>query len=322
MRHTISAGIAVVALSASAATATARVDRPNAVPIIMTIGPAIATQPAIRETTRLPAGDNVVWAMGDIAECDGRANDDAVANLLKGTQGPILLLGDLAYQTGSVAEFRDCFDPAWGPVRSRWRPVPGNHEYGTTNAAGYYSYFGAAAADPTKGYYSYDVAGWHIVALNSNCGHIGGCDAGSPQEQWLRADLAQHPVACTLAYWHHPRFSSGEHRSDPTYTALWQALYDAGADVVLNGHDHNYERFAPQTPTGVADPTRGLREFVVGTGGAGLRVVGARAANSELQDDTTYGSLALTLQAGSYAWQFVRAAGSGTLSDAGSGTCH
>jgi acid phosphatase type 7 len=286
------------------------------------IGPATASQRAIRETPTIPSGDNVVWALGDIAECDGKANDDAVGKFLQGTVGPILLLGDIAYQSGSLAELQNCFDPAWGPLRPRWRPVPGNHEYTTPDAAGYYTYFGAAAADPTQGYYSYEVAGWHVVALNSNCGRVGGCQVGSPQEKWLRADLAAHPVACTLAYWHHPRFSSGEHRSNPAYTDLWQALYDAGAEIVLNGHDHNYERFAPQTPTGVYDFERGLREFVVGTGGANLRVIDSTAPNSQLHDDTTFGPLALTLQPGSYKWQFVRVAGVGTLDDRGTGICH
>ena len=163
-------------------------------------------------------------------------------------------------------------------------------------------------------------ARWHLIALNSNCSEVGGCDAGSPQEEWLRDDLAAHPAACTLAYWHHPRFSSGSHGSDSTYTAFWQALYDAGADVVLSGHDHDYERFAAQTPSGDRDSRRGLRQFVVGSGGKGLRRFSTIRANSEARDATSLGVLELTLGAGAYAWRFRPAVGSFT--DSGSTRCH
>ena len=210
------------------------------------------------------------------------------------------------------------------------RPAPGNHEYQTGggtncdtsgNAAGYYGYFGPAAGDPAKGYYSYDLGDWHLVALNSECGKAQGCGAGSPQEQWLRADLAAHEHACTLAYWHRPLFSSGEHRGFADVRPLWQALYDAGADVVLSGHDHDYERFAPQTAAGAADAARGIRLFVVGTGGRHLRAFGATAANSQVRDSTSFGVLRLTLRPTSYDWQFVPAAGS-AFTDSGSTACH
>ena len=171
-----------------------------------------------------------------------------------------------------------------------------------------------------RGYYSYEVGGWHVVALNSNCAAVGGCGAGSPQEQWLRADLAAHPASCTLAYWHHPRFSSGEHGSDPTYTAFWQALYDANADLVLVGHDHDYERFAPQTADGTRDLARGIREFVVGSGGKNLRAFPQVRANSEARDVTSLGVLELTLGSGAYEWRFRPAVGS--YSDSGSASCH
>ena len=166
----------------------------------------------------------------------------------------VLLLGDIQYEDGAYSKFLASYDPSWGRVKSITKPAPGNHEYQSGSAADYYRYFGAAAGDPAKGYYSYDLGGWHLVALNSNCSFVGGCGAGSPQEQWLRADLAAHPASCTLAYWHHPRFSSGAHGSDATYTAFWQALYDANAEVVLVGHDHDYERFAPQTSERRARP--------------------------------------------------------------------
>ena len=211
-------------------------------------------------------------------------------------------------------------------MKSITRPVPGNHEYNngsgtdcdpTGNAAGYYGYFGAAAGDPTKGYYSYNVGGWHLIALNSNCSNVGGCGANSAQVQWLRQDLAANPAKCTLAYWHHPLFTSGEYSPGITSVRpLFQALYDYDADVVLNGHDHNYERFAPQTANGVSDTTRGVRQFIVGTGGKSLYSPQTPIANSDVRNNSAYGVLKLTLHQISYEWEFVPAAGS-SFSDAG-----
>jgi len=205
-------------------------------------------------------------------------------------------------------------------VKSLTRPAPGNHEYGTPRAAAYFRYFGAAAGDPARGYYGFDVGAWHVVVLNSNCGAVGGCGAGSPQERWLRADLAATRATCTLAFWHHPRFSSGAHGSDPTYTAFWQALYEASADVVLVGHDHDYERFAPQTARGGLALVRGIREFVVGTGGKGVRPFSTSRPNSEARNATTLGVLELTLGRDAYAWRFRAAVGS--FRDRGSTACH
>jgi hypothetical protein len=199
--------------------------------------------------------------------------------------------------------------------------VPGNHEYNTANASGYFSYFGNRTSPP--GYYSFDIGSWHLVALNSNCSAVGGCGTGSPQAQWLRADLAAHPNACTLAYWHHPLFNSGaEHGgTDTTYTAFWQALYDANADVVLVGHEHVYERFAPQTPSGALDQARGIRQFTVGTGGKSLYRFGGILANSQVRSDDTFGVLKIALNPTSYDWQFVPEAGK-TFTDNGSTSCH
>jgi hypothetical protein len=259
----------------------------------------------------------VLIAVGDIASCNSDG-DEATAALVRGIPGTIAALGDLGYEDGKPEEFRKCYDPTWGAFKDRTRPTPGNHDYRTAGAAGYFGYFGAAADVPPFGYYSYDLGAWHIVALNSMISKA----KGSPQERWLRADLSSHPAACTLAYLHHARFSSGAiHGSDVRVQPIWQALYEAGADVVLGAHDHHYERFAPQRPDGTADSARGLREFVVGTGGRSHYPEGPRQPNSEVYDNTTFGVLVLTLKDGGYTWEFVPVAG-GTFHDSGSGTCH
>jgi len=264
-----------------------------------------------------PPGDVVFVGAGDIASCSS-SGDEATANLLDAIDGTVFALGDLAYDNGTATEFTNCYNPTWGRHKARTKPAPGNHEYNTAGATGYYGYFGASAGDPAKGYYSYDLGDWHIVVLNSNITRT----AGSVQEQWLRADLAANTKTCTLAYWHHPRFSSSSvHGNDTSVQPFWQALYDLNADVVLVGHDHSYERFAPQTPTGAADSTRGIREFVVGTGGRSHYAIGTVKANSQVYNGDTWGVLKLTLSAVSYAWQFIPVAG-GTFTDSGTGTCH
>ncbi len=253
---------------------------------------------------------------GDIASCSSEG-DEATANLLDNIPGLVFTTGDNAYPSGATSEFLDCYDPSWGRHKARTYPSAGNHDYGTGGAAGYYSYFGPVAGDPDKGYYSYDLSSWHIVVLNSNIR----VSAGSDQEQWLRADLAAHPVACTLAYWHHPRFSSGDvHGSDAKMQPLWQALYDYGADVVLAGHEHNYERFALQDPQGNADPVRGMREFVIGSGGRSHYPITNPIANSEIYNTDTYGVLKLVLHPGSYSWEFIPEPGE-TFTDSGTAPC-
>jgi len=238
--------------------------------------------------------------------------------LLDAIAGTVFALGDNAYVSGTATEYANCYDPTWGRHKARTKPAPGNHDYATAGAAGYFGYFGAVAGDPTKGYYSYDLGDWHVIALNSNLS----MSVGSTQEQWLAADLAASTKSCTLAYWHHPRFSSGTtHGSDSRSQAIWQDLYNAGAELIVVGHEHNYERFAPQTPAGVADPARGIREFVAGTGGESHYPFGTPIANSEVRNSTTFGVLKLTLSAGAYSWAFVPVAGS-TFTDSGSGTCH
>jgi acid phosphatase type 7 len=269
-----------------------------------------------------PSNDPVLVGAGDIASCSS-SGDEATANLLDNIAGTVVTLGDNAYTNGSATDYTNCYGPSWGRHLSRTRPSPGNHEYNTLNATGYFGYFGAAAGDPSKGYYSYDLGAWHIIVLNSNssCTTIS-CAAGSAQDTWLRADLAAHANVCTLAYWHHPRFNSGaSHGNNTAVSNFWDALYLYGADVILNGHEHVYERFAPQTPAAVADPTSGIRQFTVGTGGASHYTFGTIQPNSEARNGTTYGVLKLTLHATSYDWQFVPVAG-GTFTDSGSGTCH
>jgi acid phosphatase type 7 len=245
-----------------------------------------------------------------VADIIGQVNPDAV-----------LTLGDTQYEENTLEQFMASYDLSWGKYKSLTYPAVGNHEYLTADAAGYYSYFGSAAGDPSKGYYSYDLGAWHMVVLNSNCNEVGGCEADSPQGQWLKADLAAHPTTCTLAYWHHPRFSSGHHGSDAGYVDFWETLQQASAELVLVGHDHNYERFAPQDASGNADPEHGLRQFVVGTGGKGLRPFESTQANSEVRNSEVYGVLKLTLEPSSYDWEFVPEAGA-TFTDVGSSSCH
>jgi acid phosphatase type 7 len=289
------------------------------------------------------AADPVIAAAGDIA-CDPSSSNfnggNGTANncrmkytsdlLLDPAISSVLLLGDNQYYCGGYQAWLQSYDRSWGRVKGITRPAPGNHEYLTSGgtdcnsanagAAGYFRYFGAAAGDPAKGYYSYDVGSWHFIVLNSECTDVGGCGPTSPQGQWLRADLASHPNLCTLAYWHIPLFSSGG-RASSRYKTFWDALYDADADVVLNGHDHTYERFAPQRPDGVADPVRGIREFVVGTGGSNHTSFTTIFANSEVRNSATYGVLRVTLRLAGYDWQFVPEAGK-TFTDSGSGQCH
>lgn len=262
------------------------------------------------------ASSAVLVGAGDIARCNN-SRDEQTANLLDGIPGIVFTAGDNAYPNGTADEFANCYGPSWGRHKARTRPAPGNHEYNTLNAAGYFGYFGSAAGDPTKGYYSYEAGPWHVLVINSNLA----MGSGSPQEQWVRADLAANPTRCTLAYWHHPRFSSGvNHGSSTTPQAIWQALYDGGADVVITGHDHLYERFAPQTATGELDMARGIRGFVVGTGGAALYEFGDPERNSEVRYNSTDGVLKLTLFQDRYEWRFIPV--SGSFTDNGSASCH
>ena len=271
-----------------------------------------------------PSFPATLLVAGDIAACDS-AGDELTAPVLDRLAGTVQTTGDNAYMSGTTAEFDSCYDPTWGRHLARTRPGVGDHEYLTPGATGYFGYFGAAAGDPTKGYYSYDLGSWHIVVLNPQCAQVGGCGPGSPQEQWLRQDLAAHQTFCTAAIIDEPRFSSGRSRNEESDSLqvqpLWQALYDANADVVVSGDEHMYERFAPQRPDGTLDTVRGIREFVVGTGGAWNTDIVEVWPNSEVRDDETWGVLRLTLRSTGYDWTFERAAGE-TFTDSGSTSCH
>ncbi|HEX6252262.1 MAG TPA: metallophosphoesterase [Gemmatimonadaceae bacterium] len=261
----------------------------------------------------------VLIGAGDIAGCESDG-DRLTAEILDTIPGTIFTTGDHAYPTGTFQQFRDCYDRAWGRHKARTRPTPGNHDYMTAGARPYYNYFGDAAGQSGRGYYSYSLGPWHIIVLNSEIS----ARRGSPQERWLRSELAANTNRCVLAYWHRPLFSSVrmERRYRTEILPIWEALYEAGADVVLNGHDHVYERFARQNPDGEVDDARGIRQFIVGTGGRSLYPFGDQPArNSEARTNETYGLLKLTLHDDRYDWEFITPLGAG-FSDSGSTNCH
>jgi hypothetical protein len=283
-----------------------------------------SSSPAQAQTTSA-----VLVGAGDIASCDS-TGDTATSRLLGSIAGTVLAIGDNAYKEGTLSQYNNCYGPTWGQFKARTKPTIGNHEYRTPGASGYYDYFGAAAGERGKGYYSYNRGAWHIVALDSECrywatGFINGPSQCSSQKQadmiaWLKADLAANPTACTLAYFHHPRFSSGYGGNSLETQPIWNALYAARADVVLSGHDHIYERFARQNPNGALDTSRGIRQFTVGTGGVEHGGIGTIKANSQVRNTTAYGVLKLTLNSTSYSWKFVPEAGK-TFTDSGTTNC-
>lgn len=307
---TLTLTLANAGLAAGTYTATVPVTAPNAVnaPQAVTVTYVVAEQP--------PA---FLLAGGDIASCRHDI-DEMTAQLLDTLPGTVAALGDNVYDNGTAQEYADCYHPTWGRHKARTMPAAGNHDYNTAGAAGYYGYFGAAAGDPSKGYYSYDLGAWHIIVLNSNIA----AQQGSLQYTWLQQDLAAAPNRCTLAYWHHPRFTSGTRQTTTARMAdAVKVLYDAGVEVALVGHDHLYERFAPQNDQGVADP-RGIRHFTVGMAGSDASSAyqfGTILATSEVRQNTAAGILKLTLRPDRYDWQYVPVAGA-TFNDTGSTTCH
>jgi hypothetical protein len=275
-----------------------------------------------------PSSDPTMLLVGDQHACDSAPGAfSAVAALIDSVDpsgvDPIASLGDESGENGTLSEFTSCFDPVWGHFKPRVHPAIGNHDWQSGNADGYFTYWGAAAGPVNKGWYSYDVGTWHVIVLSSYCGKVGGCGMGSPQVAWLKSDLAAHKTQCTLAYWHHPYYtSSPQPGTSGNTSAFWSVLYANGADVIVNAHVRMYERFAPQDASGNA-VANGIREFIAGTGGGPLASYSTRAANSEVIDDTSFGVLALTLHPGSYDWKFASPGGSfGSFTDSGSASCH
>jgi len=316
--------------------ATPRRSRLGIVVLLLAVAIALLGMLAARGVGRLPdplrsgpppsfapaaPGAAVLIGAGDIARCNSD-QDEATATLLDALEGTVFTLGDNVYERGTVDEFRRCYDPAWGRHRDRTRfPVAGNHDWATAGAAGYLEYFGSAARPSGATWYSADLGSWHVIVLDSNCALVGGCGAGSAQLEWLRADLAASASRCTVALWHHPRFSSGRQGDHEALDPMWRALYETGAELIVTGHDHNYERFAPQDPAANLDEARGIRQFVVGTGGTDLRSMRATQPNSEVSNADTHGVLRLELGADGYEWAFVPVAGA-TFTDTGTATCH
>lgn len=316
--------VALLCATAGCATRTPH-DAPEAATPVPSRAPASSvatrspTEPSSPSATPSPTAPPVVLAAGDLAICQA-STDDATAELVTGLDGTVLTLGDHAYANGTAVEFAECYAPTWGRFLDRTRPVLGNHDYHTDLGAPYFAYFGAAAGTPGEGWYSFDLGAWHLVALNSNC-ELVGCSRDSAQGQWLAADLAARPTHCTLAFMHHPRWSSGPEGDQAKVAELWTILVEGGADVVLSGHAHVYERLAPVDEAGMVDTERGVRQFVVGTGGRSLYGFGPINPASEVRANTSYGVLKLVLHEDRYDWEFLPT-DAGGFTDSGSGTCH
>jgi acid phosphatase type 7 len=310
-------GAGCAALASSACGGAAPTPLPSVAPPPSAEPPRLPTLAAAGDIVCAPASRDPCRHLETLAVVEGLAPD------------LVLPLGDNQYESGSVSEYSTMYNLSWGRMRSISRPVAGNHEYqDDPTAQGYFDFFNGPGAvtgiagERDRGYYSFNFGDWHFIALNSNCAALrGGCGVNSPQERWLREDLQQFRSVCTLAYAHHPRFSSGINGSSANLTPLWTALYEYGVDVFVAGHDHHYERFAPQRPDGTSDPEHGIREFVVGTGGRSITPFRTILPNSEVQDTTSFGVLAMRLGPSGYQWKFMAAAGM-PLADSGTGTCH
>ena len=263
------------------------------------------------------AANATLVGAADVAACNSQG-DEKTAALINAIPGTVFVAGDLAYTGSAATDIANCYGPSWGQFKSRTDPAIGNHEYEAPGAAPYWAYWGAAAGAAGQGWYAFDLGSWRIYVLNANCGQVG-CNSGSPQETWLRGDLAANPRQCVAAIWHQPLYSSA-YGTINSVRPFWQALYDYHADLIINGHSHNYERFAQMDPTGALAPGRGLKEFVVGTGGISHYAFTYTMPNSEIRDNTSYGVIKLTLKSGGYDWQFIPIPGA-TFTDSGSGTC-
>jgi len=264
----------------------------------------LAAAPALAAAADRPL---VVYAAGDIADCryNSVADSGAAATAALIAHGEpdalVLSLGDHTYPNGAPSEFRDCYAPTWGQFRNRTRPTPGNHEYHSGKAAGYFDYFGELAGPRGRGYYSFDKGGWHFISLNSDLGPA----EHQRQLAWLKDDLAASKTRCALAYWHAPMYSSGGHTPTKKMQDVWRALHGAGVELVLSGHDHDYERLAPMDADGQPDPAHGVRQFVVGTGGAMLTPFLWLNEQSEARFNWRTGVLKLVLKENSYEWEFL-----------------
>jgi hypothetical protein len=283
-----------------------------------------ATPGAMNEATRKPY---VLVGAGDIASCASLSGAAATAKLIEQIPGAVFAAGDLAYERGTAQEFLDCYDSTWGAFKDRTWPTPGNHEYGSGAGQAYFAYWGGRAGSVEKSYYSFDLGRWHVIALNTNCKApgVGGCEEDSAQEKWLRQDLVAHGGSCMVAFGHHALYSSGvfkSHAVHPELRDLWRDLYAAHADLMLAGHEHSYERFAPQDPDGHLDWANGIREIVIGTGGRSHHPLGYAIANSEVRNTDTFGVLKLTLWADRYTWEFIPVGGAEGFHDSGEGHCH
>ena len=276
---------------------------------------ALAAGPGVGQTATV-----TLVGAGDIASCS-QNSDSATAKLLGNILGTVFTLGDNVYPSGTITQFANCYDPTWGRHKARTKPTLGNHDYNTNGSSAYFNYFGARAGARGKGYYSYDRGAWHIVALNSNCDKVEGCGIDSPQGRWLRNDLANNPSRCTLAYFHDPLYASGTGSNAPEVKPFWNTLYNQGAEVILAGNAHRYERYAKITPGG-ARSAKGIRQFIVGTGGEpGGDYNGPDHPEMQVMKRNTPGVLKLNLHADSYAWKFVPVAGK-TFTDSGTDPCH
>jgi len=324
MKRTRIVSLMLVALVLAPALALAQSQNPA---VSQAEAPARVEAPAQSSTTQAPTQATtqdgaaeepvVLVGAGDIANCEVGDGHMATARVLDDIPGTVFTMGDHAYPKGAKESFDECYNLSWGRHKARTRPSVGNHDLKTQNGKPYYDYFGAAAGPRGLGYYSYNLGAWHIISLNSSIE----IDGRSKQIRWLRKDLAENPSTCTLAYWHIPLFSSGGHGNHPELLLdTWRILHEAGVDVVVNGHDHDYERFAPQDPKGNPDPERGIREFVVGTGGGGVYAFEKVANNSEVRQNKSYGVIKFTLHPDSYDWEFVTAKGE-PFEDKGTGQC-
>ncbi|MFZ6648571.1 metallophosphoesterase family protein [Undibacterium sp. TJN25] len=294
------------------------------------MGDALAAKAKAKSAPAAKAAKSVIlYAAGDIADCKNKAAAESMAaktaalvtsglaGLGKDANAAVLTLGNNTYPVGTPDEFNDCYDGTWGKFLARTLPSPGNHDYAMPLGQGYYNYFGQQAGAGRRGYYSKDIGSWHIISLNSNLKD----EQFQAQLKWLQEDLKSTGRSCTLAFWHHPVYSSGGRGNNAVMQPVWKMLYEARADLVLAGHDNNYERFAPQDAAGQRDDKKGMREFVVGTGGARLTPILLTKPNSELRDNSSYGVLKLTLNEKSYDWEFLPIAGQ-HLNDKGSSNCH